>query len=80
MAGDAAGRAASTFGGSRLSGQSLGLEPLAIGMERLLGFLMVAHGLLGLDPACRIARLALFGGQGFTSEGKVFSHAEVTRR
>jgi hypothetical protein len=40
---------------------------------------MIAHGLFGLDPACRIARLALFGGQGFASEGKVFSHAQTTQ-
>lgn len=29
---------------------------------------MVAHGFFGLDPACRIAGLALFRGQGFASE------------
>ena len=64
----------------RLAGQPLGLQPLAIGVKRLLRRLMVAHGLLGLDPASRIARLALFGCQGFASEGKVFSHGETTRR
>lgn len=48
-------------------------------MKCLLRFLMVAHGLLGLDPASRIAGLALFGSQGFASEGKVFSHAVATR-
>lgn len=60
----------------RFARQALGPQPFLVGVKRLLRRLMVAHGLLGLDPARRITRLALFGGQGFASKGKVFSHTE----
>ena len=48
--------------------QSFGFQPLLVGVKRLLRLFMVAHGLFGLDASCRIASLALFGGQGFASE------------
>jgi len=64
----------------RFAGQPLGSQSLAIGVKRLLRLLMVAHGLLSLDPASGIARLALFRCQGFASERKVFSHGVITRR
>ncbi|ULK97990.1 hypothetical protein FJV43_35845 [Bradyrhizobium sp. I71] len=60
----------------RFTREALGPQPFLVGVKRLLRRFMIAHGLLGLDPARRIARLALFGGQGFASKGKVFSHAE----
>lgn len=60
----------------RFTCQALGPQPFLVGVKRLLRRFMIAHGLLGLDPARRIARLALFGGQGFASKGKVFSHAK----
>lgn len=69
----------SGFGRSRLTGQPLGLQPFPILIKRLLRRLMVAHGLLGLDATRRIARLALLGGQGFASVGKIFCHGAITR-
>ena len=70
----------SDLGCGSLAGQSLGPQPFTIFIKRLLRDLMVAHGFLGLDPPSSIARLALFRGQGFASEGKIFCHGEVTRR
>ena len=45
----------SVFACGRLTGQPLGLEPFAIGVKRLLRFLMVAHSLFGLEAARRYA-------------------------
>ena len=69
-------RVSSVLRRRRFTRQPLGPQPFLVGVKRLLRCFMVAHGLLGLDPARRIARLALFRGQGFASEGKVFSHAK----
>ena len=64
----------------RFAREPLGPQPFLIGVKRLLGLFVIAHGLFGLDPACGITSLALLRGQGFASEGKVFGHAETTRR
>jgi len=72
----AAKRVRSALRRRRFARQPLGLQPFLVGIERLLRRFVIAHGLLGLDPPSRIASVALFGSQGFASEGKVFSHAE----
>lgn len=68
------------LGRGRLAGHPLGSQPFPILIKRPLRGLMVTHGLLRLDPAGSIACLALFGSQGFASEGSIFCHGEATRR
>ena len=62
-------------GGAGFARKPLGLETLAVGVERLLRGLMLAHGLLGIGAPGGISGLAFFGCQGAGAAiGEIFCH------